>query len=138
MQQPLLSTDTNPYNGHHLCHAGILAVTCPEGGFSIVERPQKRDQRLGSNRLTELRITGPLQRRDRHDIIAEILRTAKGGQKKTYIMYSARLSHSQLKLYLDLLDRNGLLVCDDGLYKTTRKGLNFIKDFESINFLFNQ
>ncbi|UCD97264.1 MAG: hypothetical protein JSV35_01575 [Candidatus Bathyarchaeota archaeon] len=83
-------------------------------------------------------MAGPLQRRDRHDIIAEILRTAKGGQKKTYIMYSARLSHSQLKLYLDLLDRNGLLVYDDGLYKTTRKGLNFIKDFESINFLFNQ
>ncbi|MCK5631502.1 hypothetical protein KAH85_02990 [Candidatus Bathyarchaeota archaeon] len=93
---------------------------------------------MDSDRLSEPRIVGPIQRRDRHDIIAEILRTAKVGQKKTYIMYSARLSHSQLKLYLDLLDRNGLLACDNGLYMTTRKGLNFIRDFDSISFLFNQ
>ena len=80
----------------------------------------------------------PLRRRDRHDIIVEILKTAKGGEKKTYIMYKARLSHSQLKLYLDLLNQNGMITNYDGVYKTTSKGLNFIREFESIDFLFRQ
>lgn len=79
-----------------------------------------------------------LHRRGRHDIIAEILKTARGGEKKTYIMYKARLSHSQLKLYLELLNRSGMIVNDDGVYKTTPKGLTFVQEFESINFLFRQ
>lgn len=82
--------------------------------------------------------TAPSLRRDRHDIIAEILKTAKGGKKKTYIMYKARLSHSQLVLYLKLLNRNGMIVNDNGVYKTTPKGLTFIQEFEAINFLFRQ
>ena len=77
-------------------------------------------------------------RRDRHDIIAEILRNAKEGQKKTSIMYSARLSHSQLKQYLELLNRNGMIANSDGVYKTTTKGLDFVKDFEAINYPFRQ
>ncbi|MCK4477501.1 hypothetical protein KAU88_03110 [Candidatus Bathyarchaeota archaeon] len=60
------------------------------------------------------------------------------GEKKTHIMYKARLSHSQLKLYLELLNRSGMIVNDNGVYKTTPKGLTFISDFESINFLFRQ
>ena len=78
------------------------------------------------------------QRRDRHDIIAEILETAKRGEKKTYIMYKARLSHSQLKLYLELLNRNGMIVYKNGVYKTTPKGLTFVQELESINFLIRQ
>ena len=79
-----------------------------------------------------------MRRRDRHDIIAEILKTAKRGKKKTYIMYEAKLSHSQLKLYLELLNRSGMIVNDNGVYKTTPKGLTFVQEFESINFLFRQ
>ncbi|MCW3980969.1 MAG: winged helix-turn-helix domain-containing protein [Candidatus Bathyarchaeota archaeon] len=79
-----------------------------------------------------------MQRRDRHDIIAEILKTARSGQKKTYIMYKARLSHSQLKLYLNLLNRSHMIMCENGVYRTTPKGLTFIKEFESMNFLFRQ
>jgi predicted transcriptional regulator len=79
-----------------------------------------------------------LRRRDRHDIIVEILKTAREGEKKTYIMYKARLSHSQLKLYLGMLNRNGMIVNDSGVYKTTSKGLSFIKEFESVNHLFHQ
>lgn len=82
--------------------------------------------------------TSPLRRRDRHEIIAEILKTAKEGKKKTDIMYTARLSHSQLQLYLGLLDRNGMIVNENGVYMTTPKGLTFIREFEAINFLFRQ
>jgi predicted transcriptional regulator len=79
-----------------------------------------------------------LRRRDRHDIIVEILKTARTGEKKTYIMYKARLSHSQLKLYLELLNRNGMMINDNGVYKTTSKGLNFVREFDSINCIFRQ
>ena len=93
-----------------------------------------------SSRLEILleRSSEQLRRRDRHDIIVEILKTARDGEKKTYIMYKARLSHSQLKLYLDILNRNGMIINEDSVYKTTSKGLNFIKEFESVNFLFRQ
>jgi len=60
------------------------------------------------------------------------------GEKKTHIMYKARLNHSQLKLYLELLNRSGMIVNDNGVYKTTPKGLTLISEFESINFLFRQ
>jgi len=60
------------------------------------------------------------------------------GEKKTHIMYKARLSHSQLKLYLGFLNRSGMIVNDNGVYKTTPKGLTLISEFESINFLFRQ
>ncbi len=80
----------------------------------------------------------PLRRRDRHDIIVEILKTAREGEKKTYIMYKARLSHSQLQLYLGILNRNGMIISDNGVYRTTSKGLSFIKEFESVNHLFRQ
>ncbi len=109
-----------------------------KGAISIVEKPQGKNERLSSEGFRREKTSEPLQRRDRHDIIAEILKTAKRGEKKTYIMYKARLSHSQLKLYLELLNRNGMILNDDGVYKTTPKGLDFIREFESINFLFRQ
>ncbi len=84
------------------------------------------------------KLTSPLQRRDRHDIVAEILKQAKDGEKKTCIMYKARLSHSQLKYYLSLLGRSGLIMNNDGVYRTTPKGLAFIREFEAVNFLFRQ
>ena len=77
-------------------------------------------------------------RRDRHEIIAEILKTAKDGKKKTYIMYEARLSHSQLKLYLKFLNQSGMIASENGVYRTTTKGLSFVKELESVNFLFHQ
>ena len=86
----------------------------------------------------EIEQQDPVHRRDRHDIIAEILRTARLGEKKTIIMHKARLSHSQLKLYLGLLKRNGMVTNDLGIYKTTAKGLQFVEKFDHISLLFRQ
>jgi predicted transcriptional regulator len=109
-----------------------------EEGLSIVEKVLDKDGRFISDSFEEDKRSALVHRRDRHDIIAEILKTARQGMKKTYIMYRARLSHSQLKQYLELLNRNGMIVQDDGVYKTTPKGLTFVREFESINFLFRQ
>ncbi|UCB59868.1 MAG: hypothetical protein JSW72_07030 [Candidatus Bathyarchaeota archaeon] len=108
------------------------------GGFSIVKKLQEEDLELAPEILEDEEAIAPSHRRDRHDIIAEILITAKGGKKKTYIMYKARLSHSQLKLYLELLNRNGMIANNNGVYKTTPKGLTFVQEFQAINFLFRQ
>jgi predicted transcriptional regulator len=58
-----------------------------------------------------------------------MLEVAKGKATKTKIMYSAFLSYSQLKDYLDILIENNLLEYLEGTqtYKTTEKGLNYLK-----------
>lgn len=82
----------------------------------------------------------PNKRRDRHDIVVEILKTAMDGKIKTHIMYKAKLSYDQVNKYLELLSRRGLLENytvrrrnnDLRVYRTTQKGLQLIKDFETV------
>jgi predicted transcriptional regulator len=58
-----------------------------------------------------------------------ILEAANGGATKTIIMYKAFLSYAQLREYLSVLIENSLLEYLEGsqTYKTTEKGLNFLK-----------
>lgn len=74
-----------------------------------------------------------LRRRSKYEIIVDILRTARYGEKKTRIMSVTKLSYAQLKYYLDLLYQEGFLENCKGFYTTTLKGHQFIKDFETIN-----
>jgi predicted transcriptional regulator len=67
--------------------------------------------------------------RSRTEIVAMILEAANGGATKTKIMYKAFLSYAQLREYLSVLIENNLLEYLDGsqTYKTTEKGLSFLK-----------
>ena len=67
--------------------------------------------------------------RSRTEIVGNILDAATGGTTKTKIMYYAFLSYSQLNEYLSILIENNLIEYRDGTktFKTTEKGLNFIK-----------
>jgi predicted transcriptional regulator len=67
--------------------------------------------------------------RSRTEIVAMILEAANGGATKTKIMYRAFLSYAQLKEYLSVLIANKLLDHLEGpqIYKTTEKGLSFLK-----------
>jgi len=67
------------------------------------------------------------RRRVRHDIIVEILQNAKDGAKKSHIMYEAKLSFSQLELYLNALKNEGFISEKSGIWKTTEKGLHAIE-----------
>jgi len=60
----------------------------------------------------------------------EILKTAKGGEKKTQIMYKARLSFSQLEQYLNALKNGGFITEESGVWRTTEKGLHVIEACE--------
>ena len=67
--------------------------------------------------------------RSRTEIVATMLEAANGGVTKTKIMYKAFLSYSQLREYLSVLVGNNLLEYVEGpeIYRTTEKGLNFLK-----------
>jgi predicted transcriptional regulator len=74
--------------------------------------------------------------RTRTEIAAQILQAANGHDEitKTKIMYKAFLTYAQLQEYLAILIQNGLLEYLDGTksYKTTEKGLKFLKMHEQM------
>jgi len=69
-----------------------------------------------------------------------MLEAANGRATKTKIMYSAFPSYNQLKEYLFVLIENNLIECIEGTqtYKTTEKGLNFLKMHNEIGELLQQ
>jgi len=77
--------------------------------------------------------------RSRTEIVAMILEAANGGATKTKIMYKAFLSYNQLREYLSVLIENNLIEYLEGspVYKTTEKGLTFLKMNSEIEELLN-
>ena len=77
--------------------------------------------------------------RSRTEIVAMILDAANGGATKTKIMYKAFLSYAQIREYLSVLIENTLIEYVEGsqTYKTTEKGLNFLKMHNEIGELLN-
>jgi len=81
------------------------------------------------------------KRRDRHDIVAEILETARGGAIKTHIMYKAKLSYAQLNDYLPLLVEKGFLENltimrnkqTKRILKTSEQGEKFLQNFRLLD-----
>ena len=77
------------------------------------------------------------KRRDKLDIIAEILTIAQDGLLKTQIMYRANLSFAQLNEYLDFLTKIELLeIAKENrktMYRTTDKGELYLEKYEDIS-----
>jgi predicted transcriptional regulator len=72
------------------------------------------------------------QRRSNLEIVAEILRIAKKGAKKTRIVYGANLNFKMLGDYLNKLEKAGLVAnsqSNGGLIKTTEKGKEYLQQF---------
>ena len=86
--------------------------------------------------MTETGWTDGRKRRDRLHIMAEVLGVTLDGALKTQIMYKANLSFAQLNEYLSLLLKLGLLRRNKEeqrtLYKTTPKGIEYLKSYEEI------
>ena len=72
--------------------------------------------------------------RSSFEIIAEILETAKDGAKKTRIMYACGLSFRFVQKYLDLLIDTELLAMGSS-YKTTEKGMGFLRKYQKLELL---
>jgi predicted transcriptional regulator len=78
--------------------------------------------------------------RSRTEITDSILDAANGGTTKTKIMYKAFISYNQVKEYLSVLIENNLIEYLDGTktFKTTEKGLNYLKMHNEIGELLQQ
>ncbi len=64
-------------------------------------------------------------------IIVSILDAARDGIRKTHLLYSVGLSYEQLCRYVGYLKANGFVEKGGDLLRTTEKGLELIKEFES-------
>jgi predicted transcriptional regulator len=84
--------------------------------------------------LTFLLVSGDFMGgyRSRLDIIADVLKAAKNGAKKTWIMYKSNLSYELLNKYLSEILSAELIVFKDEAQKffTTRKGLKFLQMYK--------
>lgn len=78
--------------------------------------------------------------RSRTEIVGNILEAANGEATKTKIMYKSFISYNQLKEYLSVLIENNLIEYRDGTqtFKTTEKGLFFLKTHNEIGELLQQ
>ena len=82
-----------------------------------------------------------LRKRSDIDIIADILIKAKEDTRKTRIMYKCNLSYRQLRIYLNLLLKIGLLDSHSNeksnkqYFRTTSKGSKFLSTYSKLKAL---
>jgi len=71
-------------------------------------------------------------KRERIEIMAQILALCAKPRRKTRIMYRTNLSHAQLKTYLALLTSRDLIAHNSDEYHITSKGLLFLEAFNHL------
>jgi predicted transcriptional regulator len=73
-----------------------------------------------------------MKHRSRTEIMSQILEAANGGATRSKIMYKAFLSFIQLREFVMVLIKSGLLSYDEETqtFKTTEKGLRFLDAYE--------
>ena len=75
------------------------------------------------------------QRRSNLEIVAEILKIARKGAKKTRIVYGANMNFKMLEEYLEKLTKAGLIANSEGnggLIRTTEKGVEYLQQFSNL------
>ncbi len=79
-------------------------------------------------------LSNTMGNRSRTEIVGNILDAANRGVTKTKIMYIAFLSYNQVHEYLSILVENNLIEYrhETQIYKTTEKGLHFLKMYNKI------
>ena len=93
--------------------------------------PSKRKKCEGNSNV-------PSTRRTNQDIIMDILKIAKKGERKTKIMYDANLSFTQIEKYLAILDNAGLIAKEESFWRTTEKGVNVMESCKTCQLLMKQ
>lgn len=76
-----------------------------------------------------------LSKRSNLEISADVLRIARKGARKTYIIRKSNLNFKIAEKYLEFLRSGGLIkgpVGLDNLFQTTEKGVKYLHHFESL------
>ena len=101
-------------------NAGLARLNSVQLQFSLLKHERERNGAKGS-------------RRGKLDIIAEVLAYCEQPKTKTSIMYNTNLNYAQLKVHMDTLLAQGLLVKDVNKYVVTEKGFRFLELFFQLN-----
>ena len=78
-----------------------------------------------------------MARRCRIDIIADILRAAKEGSKRTKLVYETNLNFNIFQEYFKLLIETGLLEQFNGKIYTSDRGLQYVRSYEELDEIMN-
>ena len=81
------------------------------------------------------------KKRSDMEILADILRVAESGAKKSHIVYKANLNFKIVEDYLDKLRNSGMITGPQGkenIFCTTEKGTKYISHFETFKDFVNQ
>jgi len=78
------------------------------------------------------------ERRDKLEIIADILLAAMKETKKTAIARKVNLNFQRVEKYLSYLEERGLIEYTSNGYKTTEKGKEFLHDYKKMKELFKR
>ena len=73
-----------------------------------------------------------MARRGRLDIIADILRTANRGSKKTKLVYETNTNFVLMKQYLELLEKRGLVIEYDARVYPTDAGNEYLRYYDEL------
>jgi predicted transcriptional regulator len=93
-----------------------------------------RDVHFSKAIMNESRMDGILTKyRHRFDILADIVRVAGTGSRKTKIMYIANLSFALLNKYLKDALHVGFLQSDGEQYLMTKKGEAFLERYQQFS-----
>jgi predicted transcriptional regulator len=77
-------------------------------------------------------------KRNREEIISQILNVCRNGAIKTRVVYQANLNFKTVEPYLDLLVKNNLLEVQQGekrMYETTEKGESLLEAINQVSVL---
>lgn len=73
-----------------------------------------------------------MARRGKLDIIADILRTADRGSKKTRLVYETNTNFVLMKQYLEILEKRGLILEYDAKIYTTNAGNEYLLYYDEL------
>ena len=75
-------------------------------------------------------------KRNREEIISQILNVCRNGAIKTRVVYQANLNFKTVEPYLDLLVKNNLIEVQQGekrMYETTEKGETLLEALNQVS-----
>jgi len=102
-------------------------MTCPQKFESPTDQKQFMSSLVFLFRDNVMPSYNDKPRRVRHDIICQILETARKGVKKTPMMHKLSLNYTQLQKYLKALEKADLIREESGIWQTTEYGIKVIE-----------
>lgn len=69
-------------------------------------------------------------KRNDYDIMADIIKVARDGAKKTQLVYQANLNFKIVQRYLKRLIDSGLIEVSDGMYYSTDRATEFLNGYD--------